>query len=169
MDRRTVSERYLEARRRLATLPSGYISESDIGYAVDEILSVLDCVESPVMKVTKQKVLILDDISEGLTTAYIPGIIAWMRGLKHPSLTVTKEGATVTVTNQGGSSMFDEAEALAATIGEDHGKLYEALEDGDGDEAIVIASRLQLTVRSLLTELHSLPITADVGEPEPEE
>ena len=65
--------------------------------------------------------------------------------------------------------MFDEAEQLALSLDEDTAKLREAIDDGDADEAIVILSRLQLTVKSLQTELHSLPVTADVGETESED
>ena len=65
--------------------------------------------------------------------------------------------------------MFDEAETLATSLEEDSNKLCNAIEDGDGDDAIVILSRLQLIAKSLMTELHSLPVTADVGEPELEE
>lgn len=65
--------------------------------------------------------------------------------------------------------MFDEAETLALNLEGDVGSLREAVEDGDGDASIIILSKIQLTAKSLMTELHSLPVTADVGEPELEE
>ncbi len=61
--------------------------------------------------------------------------------------------------------MFEEVEALTNLLEAQSSQLSSAVEDENAEDALTALTKIQVTIKSLVTELRGLPTTADVGEP----